>query len=270
MAQPYTDIVNFNYQHFASDFKENTAVKNLTDDYNFNLFFPKEFKNGNVFLLRFNSEIIKSSIENNSSSLSSFALPVGFQLVSKDKKWKTIALIIPKIASDFENKFSSTDFQIGTYLLENYSIKENIKLKAGLYYNKECFGNFFVPLIGLDWKVNNRLNFFGVLPTNYKIEYNVIKNKFYLGLNFKSVTRSFNISSQNKYVRFDEMLIKAFAEYSVYKNIIISSEVGYSLGKNPLLYNSISKDLETASSIYAPTKNYMIFNFGIAYRIRKD
>lgn len=270
MSQPSIDIVNFNYQNFSSVYKQNNALKNNTNDFNFNLFFPKEFKNGNVFIFRFNSEFLKSSSENNTSSISSFALPVGFQFISKNKKWKTIALVIPKIASDFENKFSSADFQLGSYFLENYAIKEDLKFKIGLYYNKECFGNFFVPLIGIDWKVNKRLNFFGVLPTNYKIEYNVIKSKLYSGLNFKSLTRSFNISSQNNYVRFDEMLIKAFAEYNICKNIIVYSEIGYSLGKNPLLYNSSSKNIETTNTVYSLTKNYMIFNFGIAYRIRKD
>lgn len=266
IAQPYTDIVNINYQYFSATHDNNSAFKTKTDDFNCNLFFPKEFKNGNVFLLRFNSEILKSSTENSVATVSSFAIPVGFQFLSKNKKWKTITVVIPKIASDFENAISSNDFQFGAYLLENYVVTENVKLKAGLYYNQECFGNFFMPLVGLDWKVNERLNLFGVLPTNYKIEYNIVKDKLYSGLSFKSLTRSFNIS-QNKYVRFDEILLKTFAEYKLYKNFVIVTEIGYSLGKNPLLYQT-DTDVETTNAVYFSTKNYIIFNFGIIYRIR--
>jgi len=269
IAQPYTDIVNINYQYFSATHDNNSAFKTKTDDFNCNLFFPKEFKNGNVFLLRFNSEILKTSAEKATSTVSSFAIPAGFQFLSKNKKWKTITVVIPKIASDFENAISLKDFQLGAYFLENYAITQNVKLKAGLYYNKECFGNFFMPLVGLDWKVNERLQFFGVLPTNYKIEYNVIKDKLYSGLSFKSLTRSFTIS-QNKYVRFDEILLKAFAEYKLFKNFVIATEVGYSLGKNPLLYDQNSQSIETTSTIYTPTKNYMVVNFGIIYRIRKN
>lgn len=60
IAQPYIDIANFNYQTFSAPYKQNETIKNNTDNFNLNLFFPKEFKNGNALLLRFNSEILKS------------------------------------------------------------------------------------------------------------------------------------------------------------------------------------------------------------------
>ncbi len=271
MAQPFTEIVNLNYQYFASNYKDNSAFKNNTENYNLNLFYPKEYKSGNVLLIRLNTERIHSEnlSANLSSNVTSFAFPVGFQLLSKNKKLKSVAVVIPKIASDFKDKIQSPDFQFGLYLLENYSINKKLNLKAGLYYNKEAFGNFFVPLIGVDWQPNERFSFFGVLPTNYKIEYNLLKNKVYTGVNFKSVTRSFSLSSKNQYVRFDEVLVKVFAEYYVHKNTVLFTEIGYSLGKNPLLYNSDTNQLITSNSIYSATNTAPVFNFGIAYRIRK-
>ncbi len=269
-SQPYTDIVNINYQHFSLNQKNNPDLINSTDNYSFNLFFPKEFNNGNVFLVRFNFEMIQSKTNENVSNLSSFSLPIGFQWISKSKKWKTIVMGIPKIASNFEQKMSSNDIQYGGLFLENYLPNDKLKFKAGLYYNKEAFGNFFVPLLGVDWKASDRLNFFGILPTNYKIEYNLVEKKLYTGINFKAATRSFNLSNTNEYVRFDEMILKVFTDYLVYKDIVLSAELGYSLGKNPLIYNFDSNSLVLNNPVYTRVDNYLVFNFGIAYRIRKE
>lgn len=274
-AQPYTDIASFTYQHFSSHYKNNPDLKNQTDNYLLNVLYPKQFKNGNVFLLRINAELLHSSVNlegNNSSNVSSIAMPIGFQWVSKSKKWKTIVMGIPKLASNFEGALTAKDFQYGGLFLENYEANENLKIKFGLYYNREAFGNFFVPLLGVDWKASDRIYLYGILPSNYKIEYNAVKDKLYTGLEFKWLTRSFTISDSNpeNYMRFEEVFLKAFAEYFIYKNILLSSGVGYSFGKSPLQYTTATDDVNNSNVIYSPLKNYPVFNFGISYRIRND
>ncbi len=274
-AQPYTDLASFTYQHFSSNYKSNPDLKNQTDNYILNLFYPKQFKNDNIFLLRINAELLHSSINlegNNTSNVSSIAMPIGFQWVSKSKKWKTVVMAIPKLASNFESPITSRDFQYGGLLLENYSPNENLKLKFGLYYNREAFGNFFVPLLGVDWKATDRIYLYGILPSNYKIEFNVVKNKVYTGLDFKWLTRSFNLSDSNPnhYMRFEEVFLKGFAECFIYKNVLLSAEAGYSFGKSPLQYDTATDEINNAAIIYSPLKNYPVFNIGISYRIRDD
>jgi hypothetical protein len=274
-AQPFVDIVSFNCQTFSSTYKNNSSNRNLTDNYNLNFFVPKKFKNGNSLLIRFNNEMISSTITPDSSYTSKvygIALPLGFQFESKNKKWKTVVIGIPKIASDFKDEINHFDFQLGGIFLENYSINEHLKFKVGLYYNIEAFGNFFVPLISVDWKASDRLNFYGVLPTNYKIEYAAVKNKFYIGLYFKSLTRSFRLSEKknNDYVRYDEIQLKLFLDYFIYKKVLLFGELGYSLGKNPIQYKYNTNDMANTNPVYMPLKNYPIINIGIAYRIRFD
>lgn len=272
-AQPYTDIASFTYQHFSSHYKNNPDIKNQTDNFILNLLYPKQFKSGIVFLLRVNAELLHSSINaevNNAADVSSIAMPIGFQWISKNKKWKTVLMGIPKLASNFESSITSSDFQYGGLLLENYIANENFKLKFGLYYNREAFGDFFVPLLGLDWKATERIYFYGTLPSNYKIEYNVIKDKVYTGLDFKLLTRSFNLSDRvpYNYMRFEEVFLKGFVEYFVYKNVLLNTEAGYSFGKSPLQYNTATDDVNNSTFIYSPLKNYPVFNVGISSRIR--
>lgn len=274
-SQPYVDIVSFNCQTFSSTYKDNTKWKNKTDDYFLNFFLPKEFKNGNTLLIRLNSEMISSTFTPDSSytsKLYNVSMPLGFQFLSKNKKWKTVLITIPKIASDLKDVIDKNDCQLGGIFLENYVHSEKLKIKAGLYYNREAFGNFFMPLVGLDWKVSDRLNLYGILPTSYKVEYAFVKNKLFAGVNFRSLTRSFRLSkAQNlDYVRYNEIQLKLFVDYFIYKKVLIFGELGYSVGKSPWQYTYNTKIETLSNPVYTPLKSYPIFNIGVAYRIRLD
>jgi hypothetical protein len=274
-SQPFVDIVSLNCQTYSSTYKDSARWKNKTDDYFFNFFLPKEFKNGNTFLLRLNTEMISSTItpdSSYSSKLYNVSLPIGFQFLSKNKKWKTLTMVMPKIASDFKDAVNSYDYQLGGVFLETFVPNEKLKIKAGLYYNREAFGDFFMPLVGIDWKVSDRINLYGILPSNYKVEITVVKNKIYTGLNFKSLTRSFRLSKEqgNDYVRYNEMQVKLFLDCFVYKKILLFAEVGYSIGKNPLQFKYNTSEPTYINPIYTPLKSYPVFNIGIAYRIRMD
>ncbi len=274
-SQPYIDIFNFNCQTFLSNYQDNTKWKNKTDDYFLNFFIPKEFKNGNVLLVRLNGEMMSSTITPDSSynsKLYTISVPIGFQFLSESKKWKTAIIAIPKIASDFKETVTSYDYQIGGIFLENYVYNEKLKIKAGVYYNREAFGNFFMPLVGIDWKATDRINIYGIMPSNYKVEYAITKNKLYAGLNFKSLTRSFRLSKTHNfdYVRYNEIILKLFIDYFAYKKVLVFGELGYSLGKNPLQYSYNTQRETYRNPVYTPLKSYPIINVGVAYRIRMD
>lgn len=278
VAQPFADILSFNYQAFSANYADSTKWKNNTDDYFLNFFLPKELKSGHTVLVRLNTEMLSSVMSPDtlcSSRLSSISLPFGMKFVTKNKKWETVVLAIPKIASDFKDVIDGYDFQYGGIFLQHFVPYKKLKIKAGLYYNREAFGNFFVPLIGVDWKVNDRINLYGVLPTNYKVEFNVIKNKLYTGINFKSFTRSFRLSQKNNYdyVRYDEMQVKLFVDCFVVPKVLVFAELGYSIGKSPWLHKYGTNDNKEASfgnSIYSPVKSYPTVSVGIVYRVRLD
>jgi hypothetical protein len=275
-SQPFADVLSANCQTFSSTYKDSVAgQKNKTDDYFINFFLPKVFKNGNTLLIRLAGETMNSTIFPDSSysyRLSSVSLPLGFKFVSKSKKWETILIGVPKIASDFRDKTDAYDFQLGGIFLEHFVPNDKLKIKLGLYYNREAFGNFFMPLVGVDWKISKRINLYGILPSNYRLEFNVIKNKLYTGLCFKAATRSFRLSQKNNYdyVRYDEQQVKLFVDYFVYKKILIFFDAGYSTSRNPLQYKYEIKDQTYVNPVFTTLKNYPVFNFGIAYRVRLD
>lgn len=275
VAQPFADILNFNCQTFSSEYKNNTSRSNKTDNYFLNFFLPKELKNGNTLLIRLNSELISSTLtpdSSYSSKLYSVSLPLGMQFVWKNKKWKTVLIGIPKVASDFKDATDMHDYQFGGIFLQNYQYSETFKVKFGLYYNQEAFGSFFMPIIGIDCKVSDRLYIYGNMPNMYRIEYAIKKNRLYSGLGFRSLTRSFRLSKAYNYdyVRYNEIQLKLFVDYFVAKKVVLFAEAGYSLGKNPWQFTYNTKQETLRNPIYAPIGSYPIFNAGLAYRIRFD
>lgn len=275
-AQPFADIISANYQMYSATYTDSAkGQKNYTDDAFFNFFLPKVFKNGNTLLVRLNGESMNATISPDSAysyRLSSVSLPLGFKFVTKNKKWETIVIGIPKLASDFRGSVNAHDWQLGGVFLQHFVPNEKLKIKLGLYYNREAFGNFFMPLVGVDWKINKRLNLYGVLPSNYRFEVNIIKDRLYTGLCFKSATRSFSLSQKNNYdyVRYNEQQIKLFVDCFVYKKILVFAEAGYSTSENPMQYSFGTKTETYVNPIFTRLKNYPIFNVGVAYRVRMD
>lgn len=274
-AQPYIDITNFNYQTFLAEHKANSSVRNNTEIFTLNIFLPKEMKSGNTLLFRINGETIQSYVSprpNEDTRVSGVSIPIGYQRLSENKKWISVVMGIPKLASDFRGAINNKDFQYGMLFIENHKCNAYLQIKAGLYINKEAFGYFWVPLIGVDWKATDKLHCFGILPTNYKIEYTIAKRKWYAGINFKAFTRSFQLSESenNDYIRFDEVVLKGFVEYYCLKNMVAYAEMGSLLRRGPTQFKANSNELTYSSQNNPQTDNYSLLSFGLAYRIRTD
>ncbi len=274
-SQPYVDLASVTYQTFSAPYKTPSFGTNKTDLLGVNLLLPKPLKSGNTILCRIVAENIHSEIISNnpsSSQLSSFSVAFGYQWWSSNQHWKTILMGIPKWASDLKDPITAKDWQYGALAITKYQLNAKVHLKAGLYYNREAFGNFFIPLLGIDWKASERLNFYGILPSNYTVEYQFIPKKGYAGVAFTAPTRSFHLSKsqQEDYVRIDEVTAKFFANYELWNHLVLIGEVGYSLGKSPLQYTTATDRLSQQNPIYTPLKRYPVFGIGLAYRIRED
>jgi hypothetical protein len=276
VSQPYVDIINTSAQSFQSHYKDALNSKNTTTNYFLNLTIPLVLDSQNIFIVRFYGENLQSTIQNNlftqTNNLYSALLPIGLQHETKNKKWKFMGLIMPKLSSDFKAKVSgSYDLQIGGYGLATYTINKKVKIKAGLFYNREFFGNFFVPLFAIDWDATDRLKLYGILPTTYRIEYALIKQKLYAGLALKSYTRSYRISDINHdYVKNQEIQAKAFLDIYIKKKFVLFAEFGRTIGYSPLAYLYQTKTEAQYIPIYTKIQDAFFFNVGLALRIRTD
>jgi hypothetical protein len=259
-AQYFVDIFSFNRQAY------NIPSGAQTSDLFVNAFIPKVLESGNTFFVRAHYEKLDLKNDSLSASYSSVALPVGMQVQLKNPKWKFTGLIIPKIAgADLGAGFSNV-FQIGAYSLFTVTESEKFRYKFGLFYVREFFGNFFVPLAGIDWKVTNRFSVYGTLPQVLKASYSIVPSRVNAGLAFRSMTRSFRGEDNNTLVRYNELQFKTFFDFYLTPKNVVFIEGGYFLGKTPLLYNNNDIENPINSNLLKEGKAFPVFNAGWALR----
>ena len=183
-------------------------------------------------------------------------------------------MVIPRIRSDLREDPWIDHVQLGGVLLFIYDKREDLKFKFGLYYNSEFYGNFFMPLYGLDWKINEKLNLFGVLPGSMNLERKLGK-KFYAGLKYQSLSATYRFTSPlsgNYYVReghpsWGHMQVKGYLNYYVAKRIVVYTEFGHTFGRRFDLYKG---DDVAPHPVFRRYQDGILFNVGMAYRVRLD
>lgn len=274
-GQPYTELAQVNYQHFSvssgADYNQRVAHQLISAGF----FVPAPMKKRNALLFRLQAEAIDSRSEvgwKSGSQVMSLALGVGFQRLSASEQWGSVVTLIPKLAGDFEGSWSNKNLQYGLLFLQRYRANKDLQFKAGIYYNREVYGNFLVPLVGIDYRISDHWQMYGTLPTNYRIAYSWNSKKCSAGINFRALTRSFYVTEGNRdqYVRFDEILLKVYFEYYFRKNWVFYSELGRSLGDPPQLYHRVNREVHLANPNYSGIGEYTVISCGIAWRISTD
>ena len=273
-AQPYIDVVKFR-TIYSPGLHSNDGMNRSVDLQNFNLSLdlPIRFKkSGDVLLISpfvENWKMTWADGKTPNHDVWGIALPVGY-LKQFNPKLNILAMFIPRINS--ETPFApERKSQFGGLVLAGYKLNENLVLKVGAYYNQEFFGPFFIPLVGIDWKINDRSNLFGTLPNQLVYERRA-SHKFFYGAACRFITNSYALSSSelymdqfSKYVRLDENELGAFVDYYLAKKLVINFEMGYSLFRKietGVHYKEvhISEALDQADGPY--------FKLTLAYRIR--
>jgi hypothetical protein len=175
-----------------------------------------------------------SNIFKNATSrfqLNSFGFPIGY-LTNISPKWKLITVFVPRTSlgkDNLQNSIPSLRFnQFGGYALSTLDYKKNLKLKFGLYFNKEYGRKMLLPLAGIDWRINNRNILFGVLPDKMVFEHKVSK-LFYYGAIFESLSSSYKSYDSNHFIRVDDNRLGAYADVYPLKHLVIRLETGHTI-----------------------------------------
>jgi hypothetical protein len=268
-AQPYVDVVSLSNQHFVSGYK-NSKADLYAENSILNVFLPLKVHERHLFLVRIFAEQLKlQRTGENASFINVYSLSpwLGTQLVSADKKWKCTAMIIPKIISDMRNN-TKDDYQLGGLVLFVYSNNVKAHFKAGLYYNKDFFGNFFIPVGGIDYRFNSRLRVFGTLPINYRFECK-LDDHFRTGLAFRAYQRSYRLDSryENGYIRARENQLRLYVEANIAKNLVLSADIYRTLRYSFTQKDHHEQDENIEHPVFSPFNGGFGANLTIFYRV---
>lgn len=274
-AQPYLDLLNTRFIYSPDvglGSSRDHPVK--MQNFNFSVNLPIQFKKtGDAILLTpfvENWKITWPQNEYESQDLWGFALPVGFLKQFPHSKWSLLSMIIPRLnaqmAGETENKL-----QLGGFLLAALKMNENLIFKAGAYYNQEFFGPFFIPLLGVDWKINDKSNLFGTLPNQLVYE-RKLNSRVYYGAATRFITNSYRLINRrflmyddNRYYRIDENQLGGFLDFYFTKKLVLNLELGHSILRK--LETGRHTTSYSASLALNPMDN-LYLKLSMAYRIR--
>lgn len=274
-AQPFVDLFSVKTQYFSpKPYIGDPSGKLSVMQYEGNFLLPMEQRNKDVILFGGNFTQLSFTASGKTilhSNLYSTSLAAGYEKQWKNEKWKTMVMAIPKINGE-QIDFSGNRFQMGGIALFTYKKKENLKYHFGLYYNKEFFGDYFMPLLGIDWKINDHMNLFGDMPANLNFEYR-ISNSFYTGVSYLTLLGTYRLNNGMYVLNGDRLWgdnqFKAYINCYIAKHIVWFAEGGQTFAHMYQLYNQ-NNEVEMTNPVYQRNIDGLFFNTGIALRFRTD
>lgn len=161
-------------------------------------------------------------------------------------------------------------FQMGGLFLATFSRKPGLKYKAGLYYNREFFGNFVVPVLGIEYRVKPGLQLFGNLPGSLTLEKKV-NNRFYYGASFRAITNAYRYRSLAgqplRFIRIDENQLQGFADLYLAKRVVLTTELGHSFFRR---FRLGQEDSQSKYDVQEKFNDGVAGRVALAYRLRFD
>lgn len=234
LSQPYIDLVGLKYSYSPASSgvinQDKTPISLGYANIGCTLPIPTNKAKTDAILLMPYYENWQVEAMGNGTRYRGWGLSAGMQKMLS-AKFRILALIIYRYNKEEDlPKAALSSQQWGGVLLANYIRNDRLTLKLGVYYNKEFFGNFLVPLGGLDWQLNSRNNIFGTLPGAITWE-RKINTRFYYGANFRAITNSYRsfLSQGYGYWRIDENQLGGYADYYVSKHLVLTGELGHSI-----------------------------------------
>ena len=152
----------------------------------------------------------------------SIAFPVGLIIPLGESKWTLTA--VPIFRWNGEELFAPNTFQFGGVTFASYARKPMQKFRIGVYMNSEFFGLFVIPLIGADWRIDDKNYLFGLLPGRLTYEHKWTE-KFYGGITFRAPTNSYRLST-GQYIRLDDNQLSGFLDFYLTKHVCVTLEGG--------------------------------------------
>jgi hypothetical protein len=278
-SQPFIDLAEVQYQAFT---RENTkdlpGASAATSVLRASLTLPFTTKSSRIFILGFDHVHNYIDFDSDSADYRTDLYSTGMRLMMKgdmhDPAWSYLFLLVPKINADLKTPIMS-DMQLGGAALFIWNKKENLKFKFGMYYNREYYGNYFMPLLGIEWTVNKRLNIFGILPGGMNIEYR-LNPKMTCGLAYRSYNPTFRTEDNpgDEYVReghkfWADNQVSVLMTYYPFKNIALTAGIGQTVFRYFQNYSEINIKINSDPSLI-PIEDQQFAYITAAYRIRFD
>jgi hypothetical protein len=234
---------NYNFMEKTSD----TDNKNYESALLTQFRYPYFFKDSSMWYTQINYHIfdidnrLADPVSFDRFQLHGFLLRTGY-IKKFNSKQSLVLLFTPRYMTDFNASFSDS-FQPGGMILYEKIKNKNLMWRAGLMYNGDFFGPYFVPILDLDWKITKTLRFTGSLPIFGELFFQP-GPKFAGGLHFIGITSTYRIDEptfENTYVDRRSIDLSLFSRVHLFSHFFLTARFGYSLTRDYGLYEQNDK-----------------------------
>lgn len=274
-AQGHFDVFSGTYGFSQGDTHKGGAGEANIEEMALNVRVPNKKDNGDVEV--FGAMLSSLFINNeNEDDVRCWSAGLNYSYLFRKGARSLQLTVIPKISSDFENS-SREVLQLGSLVLATHKSSERFKYKYGLYYNRECFGHFLVPLAGFEWKPGNRWLVYATLPMNATAACK-LGDRLTTGFNFTGIISSFRLRN-DQYLHKSTNELSGFADFYIAQNLLLQARMGYTVGRSYRLYDSSDKiDLgisalklgDDRKQLNDNIKDGVLLQAGLIYRVKTD
>jgi len=171
--------------------------------------------------------------------LHAFILQTGIAQKINDRNGFQL-LVVPRYTTDFHNS-DGKSWQLGVVALYEHRKNDHFMMRYGILYNGELFGPLLVPLIYLDWQVNDRWSIVGLMPISLKVNYQMSERVIagFSHFGFITTYRLGQAPFETDYIERNSIDEALFIRWKVIGNLNIETRLGYSLSR---VYEQYSED----------------------------
>jgi hypothetical protein len=225
-AQNYLDLARLNIGNTTLEDEDGNQETDITN-VNLEFLYPTPINDKTVLITGFTVENTSLSPTSGASneSLTMTRLNLGAK-ISHNSKWTGTYLLLPKIASNFDD-LGGADFQFGAIALLEYRHKNRFRTKYGLYSSSEEFGAIITPLLGVYYRTpNNKFYIDAAFPIRMEANYGLTKS-LSLGADLRTSIKSYNLGGVDTYVQEESIRFALYAGYSFMKEqLIVRAKAG--------------------------------------------
>lgn len=195
----------------------------------------------NYFYWRVNNDIQMPESILNPMKLHGFILQTGIYHKFNERHGIQL-LFAPRLMSDLKN-VSGSHFQFGGTAMWEVKYRDELTMSYGAMFNQELYGPYIVPVVNLDWQINDRWNISGLLPIYSKISYKASPS-FSFGLNHFGLGSTFKLGDpqyNGDYIERRSIEVGLFGRLKMGSDLYLEGRVGYSLDRRYEQYRGNDK-----------------------------
>lgn len=281
LSQPHTDLILVQTQHLtATDaIPKPDSLKPEITSWQFSATVPLYRGRGLLIVCTpaFERRVLKSQYSSGEvpvgdspfagRTFSNRSLVSTIRLNLKDSGLRLVTAFIGRYFSEQGEGFQAARLTPGLACYAEKRFTEKLMVRGGIYLSREYFGELWLPLLGWDWKISDRIHTWALLPRNAVVDLRALP-RWHVCIHFRGINDSYGLGPDDRsgWLAMQEGHLRLGQEYYVPNtSLVIAADAGISLNRQ--WRGAVPAAAEETR--IEPAEN-LIFRVGLSWRLVTD